>query len=89
MCVVMYLEVEREGHSMSDFPPKPESRALLTQTDREKLARYDEYGDNARYQAASLIRARFDALEDDIEFLKAEHPQLLTEIQQIVCAEND
>lgn len=61
------------------------SRAIMTDTDRKKLARAGEYGDDARYQAVSLIRQRIENLREDREFLEQHHPELLSELQQAFC----
>jgi hypothetical protein len=70
---------------MDDVPEVDGSRALTTSTDREKLAKSGEYGDDARYQAASLIRSRIENLEQDREFLEEYHPDLLEELQSAFC----
>jgi hypothetical protein len=63
------------------------SRALLTETEREQIA--GEHGDNRKYQAASRIRSRIDdELPQDIEVLKEHHPDLLAELQDVVCEES-
>jgi len=70
---------------MDDVPSVDGSRALTTQTDREKLAMADNYDQDARYQAASLVRQRKENLKKDREFLAEHHPELLSELQDIFC----
>ncbi|AFZ74591.1 hypothetical protein [Natronobacterium gregoryi] len=70
---------------MSDIPEVTGSRALTTTTDRKKLAEADDYSEQDRYQAASLIRQRKDALREDVEFLETHHPELLQELREIFC----
>ena len=60
------------------------TRALLTERDRELLA--EEEGGNRQYQAISEIRSRInEELATDIEILEEHHPQLLRELQEVVC----
>ena len=70
---------------MDDVPEVDGSRALTTQTDREKLAMVDGYDQDARYQAASLVRQRKKQLRQDREFLAEHHPELLAELQEVFC----
>lgn len=65
------------------------SRALLTETDRERIASDPDTpeAENYRYQAISRVRDRLDELETDVEMLAEHHPQLLAEIQDVVCDE--
>ncbi len=59
-------------------------RALLTETEREQLR--GEQGDQRRYEATSRIRRRLkDELTTDIQVLEESHPELLEELQEIVC----
>lgn len=61
-------------------------RALLTDRERELLASDDEEEREYRYQAASRIRNKIeDELTDDIEVLEEHHPELLGELQEVVC----
>ena len=62
------------------------TRALLTERDRELLA--NKEGGNRRYQAISEIRSRInEELTTDVELLKENHPELLEELQEVVCDE--
>jgi len=64
--------------------PMAKSRALITETEREQIA--GEHGDKRRYEAVSRVRRRVkDELVSDIELLDDEHPELLGEIQEVVC----
>ena len=67
-------------------------RALLTDRERELLASDDLAGQELdyRYQAASRVRNKIeDELTEDIDILAEHHPQLLTELREVVCDEND
>lgn len=61
------------------------SRALLTGTDRDYIARDVEVDENTRYQAISRVRDRKDAFERDVELLEEHHPALLEEFREIIC----
>lgn len=62
------------------------TRALLTETEREQIA--GEHGRERRYQATSRARRRIsDELTTDVELLAEHHPELLSELRQVVCDE--
>lgn len=64
------------------------TRALITDTEREQLA--GEHGDDRRYQATSRIRRRINTkLVEDVETLAEHHPDLLNELREVVCEENE
>lgn len=61
-------------------------RAMLTDTERELLDA-DEKSDRY-YQAVSRVRRKInEELSTDIEILEENHPQLLEELQEVVCEE--
>jgi len=61
-----------------------QSRALITETEREHLA--GEHGDRRKYEATSRIRSRIaDELAEDVAVLEEHHPELLEELRDIVC----
>jgi hypothetical protein len=64
------------------------TRALMTDTEREQIAGNVE-DENKRYQAISRVRDRFDALENDVEYLEKHHEGLLEELREIVCENNN
>lgn len=62
------------------------TRALLTETEREKIAGEGE--DQRRYEAVSRVRRRVkDELTTDVEILAEHHPELLEELREVVCDE--
>lgn len=64
------------------------TRALLTETERKQLA--GEEGDERKYQATSRVRRRInEELTIDIEVLSKHHPDLFSEIQSVVCEEDE
>ena len=74
-------------------PPKQtqmaRTRALLTATERNYIARDVDVEENKRYQAISRVRDRFDELEKDVQTLEKHHPELLKELRNIVCEEDE
>lgn len=59
-------------------------RALMTETEREYIA--GEHGDQRRYEATSRVRRRIqDTLAADMEHLAEHNPNLLGELQDVVC----
>ncbi|MDB2243027.1 hypothetical protein [Halorubrum ezzemoulense] len=60
---------------------------MLTDTERE-LLESDEKSDRY-YQAVSRVRRKIDEeLTDDIRLLEENHPELLTELREIVCEDD-
>lgn len=69
-------------------PGMAKQRALLTETEREQLA--GEHGDQRRYEATSRLRRRLkDELTTDVEILENHQSELLEELRNIVCQNND
>lgn len=61
-------------------------RALLTDRERELIAEEDTEEENYRYQAISRVRNKIeDELPQDVELLREHHPQLLSELREVVC----
>lgn len=60
---------------------------MLTDTERELLesdGKSDRY-----YQAVSRVRRKInEELTDDIRLLEENHPELLTELREIVCEDD-
>ena len=65
----------------------PRRRAILTDTERELIEsgkRSDRY-----YQAVSRVRRKIsEELSEDVELLEEHHPELLAELQGVVCENN-
>lgn len=60
------------------------TRALITELEREQIAR--EHGDDRRYQAVARVRRRIkEELTVDVRVLEKHHPELLEELQEVVC----
>lgn len=61
-------------------------RALLTDTERERIA--NDEPKQPRYEAISRVRRKInEELPKDIELLREHHPQLFEELQTVVCDE--
>lgn len=66
------------------------SRGLITDTERERIAGEVDVEDAKRYQAISRVRRRInEELPRNIETLREHHPQLLEELVEVVCDENE
>jgi len=64
------------------------SRALITDTERERISGDTDVDDHKRYQAVSRVRRRIQTeLPDDIELLAEHRPDLLEELRDVVCEE--
>lgn len=62
------------------------TRALITQTERDRIARREDVEDIKRYQAISRVRRRIDdELTKDVAILRKHHPGLLEELRDVVC----
>lgn len=60
----------------------------MTATDRERITGEADVPDSKRYEAASRIRKRIQALEQDAEILETHHPELYKELREAVCTED-
>jgi len=73
------------------MPPNTDSmgkyRAIMTTTDRERIAGESDAPDSKKYQSVSRVRERIDELEQDVEILREHHPELLAELREAVCEE--
>jgi hypothetical protein len=63
------------------------TRALMTKTERQYIARSVEVSDSKRYQAISRVRDRLESLEADVETLEEHHPDLLADVREVICEE--
>jgi hypothetical protein len=65
------------------------TRALMTDTERERIAGVEDVEDIKKYQAISRVRRRIeDELTEDIEILEEHHKGLLDELREVVCEEH-
>ena len=62
------------------------SRGLITFTERDRIAGEDDVEDSKRYQAISRVRRRInEEVTDEVELLREHRPDLLEELQEVVC----
>jgi len=66
------------------------SRALITDTEFQRISGETEVEDPKRYQAISRVRKRInDELPKEVEMLEEHHPELLKELREVVCEDGD
>ena len=64
------------------------SRGLITETERKRISDEADVEDAKRYQAVSRVRRRIkEELPEEIALLEEHHPELLNELQEVVCDE--
>jgi len=71
----------------SDATVMAEGRALLTEKEREALA--GEKSDSYRYKTRTFLRRRIEALPEDVAVLEEHEPEILEELREVVCTEQD
>lgn len=65
------------------------SRALLTETERKRIAGEVE-NEQRRHESISRVRRRIsEELPRDIEILRQNHPTLFAELESVVCDGED
>lgn len=73
------------------MPPDPldvsKYRAVMTTTDRERIAGESDDPDKKVYESVSRVRERIGELEKDAELLQEHHPDLYDELQDAVCTD--
>ena len=63
-------------------------RAVMTETDREYISGETDTTDHKVQQSVTRVRSRInDELPQDIKILKEHRPDLLEELQDVVCEE--
>jgi hypothetical protein len=60
------------------------TRAIITETERKYISREIRVSENKRYQAISRVRDRLEELRVDVSLLETHHPQLLSELREII-----
>lgn len=62
------------------------TRALMTDSERQRISGEANVDDNKKYQAISRVRNRInDELVRDVQVLEEHHPELLEELRDVVC----
>jgi hypothetical protein len=65
------------------------SRALLTETERKRIAGEVE-NEQRRHESISRVRRRIsEELPRDVEILRQNHPTLFAELESVVCDGED
>ena len=60
-----------------------EGRGLLTEQERQAIA--GKKSDTYRYKTRSFFRSRLERLDKDVSTLEEHDPELLNELQEVVC----
>ncbi|MFH5845984.1 hypothetical protein [Haladaptatus sp. CMAA 1909] len=68
-------------------PLMSQGRGLLTESEREAIA--GETSDSYRYKTRSFFRDRLQELEKDVQLLSESDPELLEELQDVVCEQSE
>jgi len=64
------------------------TRALMTKTERARIAGEEDVEDIKRYKATARVRGRIkDELTEDIRVLEEHHPGLLEELREVACGD--
>jgi hypothetical protein len=64
----------------------PRSRGLITNTEWERIAEKTDEEPEKRYQAVSRVRRRIqEELPKEMAMLAEHKPELLAELQEVVC----
>ncbi|WP_396614103.1 hypothetical protein ACH9L7_20200 (plasmid) [Haloferax sp. S1W] len=67
-----------------------EGRALMTEREREILSGEADVKDNYRYKVESQVRNRISKrMQDDVEILRERYPEMMEQLQDIVCEDED
>jgi len=72
-------------YMVPDSPTVGRYRAILTTTDRERISGDTDVDESKRYESISRVRSRINELETDVAILEEHHPELLAELQEVVC----
>lgn len=60
-------------------------RAILTAREREIMRGEADVSDNYYYRVVSRIRKKIGKIDDDLEILDENHPELANELREAVC----
>jgi hypothetical protein len=62
----------------------------MTKTERARISGEDDVEDAKQYQAVSRVRRRInEELPQEMKLLAEHHPELLEELQEVVCGSDD
>lgn len=77
------MSVEAKPQGMTD------GRSLLTEREREILSGEADVSDNYRYKVESTARQRVRRMAPDVAVLREHYPEILAELQEVVCEDSD
>lgn len=64
-------------------------RGLLTEREREIIEGDADVSDNYRYRVVSRIRTKIENVDEDVEILAENREDLLDELREVVCEDNE
>lgn len=64
-------------------------RGLLTEREREILRGEADVSDNYRYRVVSRIRTKIENIDEDVEILSDNREDLLKELRDVVCVDEE
>lgn len=64
-------------------------RGLLTEREREIIEGDADVSDNYRYRVVSRIRTKIENVDEDVEILSENREDLLDELREVVCEDNE
>ena len=64
-------------------------RGLLTEREREIIRGDADVSDNYRYRVVSRIRTKIENIDEDVEILADNREDLLEELREVVCADEE
>ncbi len=64
-------------------------RGLLTEREREIIRGEADVSDNYRYRVVSRVRTKIENIEEDVGILADSRGDLLQELRDVVCAEDE
>lgn len=64
-------------------------RGLLTEREREIIRGETDVSDNYRYRVVSRVRTKIENIDEDVDILADSREDLLEELQNVVCSEDE
>ncbi len=64
-------------------------RGLLTEREREIIRGDADVSDNYRYRVVSRVRTKIENIDDDVDILADNRKDLLEELRNVVCGDNE
>jgi len=65
------------------------ARALLTDTERERLSGDADVAEQRVFESKSRVKRRIvEELPEDVEILSENHPEIFEELERIVCEQD-